>query len=1325
MVRGAFIGICAFMLASAGRVGAQTVVNQIDPGEKVGARPYEMVWAKRTETSEPTVRFDSLDGWRMEVSGGAEAVLRLTRAQDLWGRPVAGLRYKGAGSGSSEPRVLLFAPSPVSLPDGSDSVDMWVYGNRWEWINPADTPAVRLIVHLRDGAGKAVDVPTETIRWEYWFLCHKKLPDGMQGPLKLESIEVVGGRQSDWREIFIDSIRFYREDLKPLAFEPRPMRNLTLSEGQSPGANTGPGRLPFPTREETILPMQFTPKFTNAVEQSGKGYVFRYAGKDCAIAYAFDPSMGLPGLNASVDGSGVGRLMDGAEVRKDGRAENPWHLKSVRLADGVVTATYDDGTELRLRMMQKSLVVDAINRGSKVVDLRFGKLSGIKGARTIWSPFMTFGGSHPAVLLSQAGKRWVYTSIVQDWYRSNGSEIYGQDMVLGETASINGGVRYIARTDGKLNPMFERVFVTVSPTYEEVLPVIANPVGLHAAEAVGQLWQESWGPNDYNQQMKRSRMIRAYGIKKLIQCNHEISWRDEGESFTLRTRSAPAKGGDDALANYVSHQRGLGWTSGLYTNYTDFAPVNEFWDPDSVQRLPNGEWRGGWPRCWALKPLRAMESESLIAPQVQKRYGGNSSYTDVHTAVPPWVYNDYDARVPGAGTLAQTFYAYGELLRNDSRVYGGPIFSEGTYQCLYAGLADGNYGHTYDGRQIANEPLLPAFDLYQIHTKECDIGISWTSSFCDAIPNWHDPSKIDNAIDRFLLHTLAYGHIGWLVEEELGIARTCRSYFMLRQVQARYGLKPPTRIAYWDGKSLVSTSEALVTGIPSTRRQLYIEYPGGLKLWLNDHPSEDWTVTVAGRRIVLPPGGWAASQGKGLFTYSAIENGSRVDYIRSGEYVYLDGRGQWFSTDEAASNGGLAIYPMGPNALEVIPNSGHGDVVVRRPFSVKGAAVSCEVYDAQGARLADSPIRDSGAETWIPPVKDGVRYILRFSGKPAWSVSPSEHEAIPGGSVKLTSDRPTQWHSSDAEITDGVAHIPASAQVGTLVHVDADAGNEHRALTIRVCEPVRWRWSSVEGPNDTTLQFTPSWKISEATGPLALEITPSAGWQATPSRIDLDPTRMPEKITVRLTSSSPACQEGELSVSLTGLSQPFAKDLSLRRTPRESVAADLRTTPFSWGIGPRGGSEIPDTGATGATCIPDPNMLVEGNAKGGIFMHPAYNGMVGYTWAEFKGIHLPSEPCEFSAYVGLRDGGDRSDGVWYRVEVIDAGGKLHQLGEQHGIQHEWRPMKLDLSPFAGRQVTLKLIADPGPDNNTAADWACWGEPSVRVKDPGVTTQVRE
>jgi hypothetical protein len=222
---------------------------------------------------------------------------------------------------------------------------------------------------------------------------------------------------------------------------------------------------------------------------------------------------------------------------------------------------------------------------------------------------------------------------------------------------------------------------------------------------------------------------------------------------------------------------------------------------------------------------------------------------------------------------------------------------------------------------------------------------------------------------------------------------------MFQQVQARYGLKTPARIAYWDGTNLVSVSAALVHDLPRTRRQLFVEYPGGLRLWLNDHPSENWTVSLSSppvggaadtrpprsgdagtTQVVLPPAGWAAfTTDRALFSASALTGTNRTDYLRSPAYVYLDGRGHWFDAPEAASNGALAIRSAGPNQLEVVRASGAGEFVVRRPFKVRGACVSCEAFDVEGKPLATPVCQDTGRETRIEPVDNAVKYRLRFT----------------------------------------------------------------------------------------------------------------------------------------------------------------------------------------------------------------------------------------------------------------------------------------------------------------------------------------------------------
>ena len=123
-------------------------------------------------------------------------------------------------------------------------------------------------------------------------------------------------------------------------------------------------------------------------------------------------------------------------------------------------------------------------------------------------------------------------------------------------------------------------------------------------------------------------------------------------------------------------------------------------------------------------------------------------------------------------------------------------------------------------------------------------------------------------------------------------------------------------------------------------------------------------------------------------------------------------------------------------------------------------------------------------------------------------------------------------------------------------------------------------------------------------------------------------------------------------------------------------------------------------------------------------MHPPYsNGPTGYTWADFRTILIPDAPSEFSASVGIKDGGNLSDGVRFILELLDAKGVIHRLVDTTGMQHAWRPVRADLSGFAGQRVKLRLIADPGPADNSQADWGCWAEPVVSLVTPVVETVV--
>jgi len=108
---------------------------------------------------------------------------------------------------------------------------------------------------------------------------------------------------------------------------------------------------------------------------------------------------------------------------------------------------------------------------------------------------------------------------------------------------------------------------------------------------------------------------------------------------------------------------------------------------------------------------------------------------------------------------------------------------------------------------------------------------------------------------------------------------------------------------------------------------------------------------------------------------------------------------------------------------------------------------------------------------------------------------------------------------------------------------------------------------------------------------------------------------------------------------------------------------------------------------------------------------------VGYTYGITDPIAIPDEECEFRTFVGIKDGGDVSDGVVFSVLVLDAHGTQHTLLEQHWAKREWKELSADLSKFRGQTVRLKLVTDVGPSDNSVADWASWGEPRAIAKRP--------
>ena len=574
---------------------ASVIIHAAKPvpaDETPGARPYEMVWAERKPPHTPLANFDSLEGWQVESAEGAVADLMGSQRQRVWESPVARLVYRGT---SNQSTVVLRPPAPVPIPDAASATTIWVYGNNWSWAPEPGTPqtTISLLILDNDNATHVLDLAQ--VGWKEWWLVQKVLPPSPleKKPLLFAGIRVTGGSNKENRELFFEDLVFFKENLTPLSFEPRPKRGINLFHGQSPGANSGPGRLPFPTRQETILPDNLATNFSTKLEQADEGWRFIYRDADTQLKYEIKPGDRFwESVVVKLNGGTIAKAMTEAGLKFVAEPVDA-RLVQAQSTDNELQASWRttvNGAEVvirsSVRLWQKSLVVDCICTGGLATELSYGRIEGVEKPELLLLPYMNYGGHHLNVLMSK-GQVPYFASVWMDWYRSNASAPYAVDEIESDGVRLNGGVRYIPKTDGRRNDLYERFFVTFSPIFEETLATIANPPAKRGREAATRLWQESWGPADYEREHERSKKLRAYGIEMLTQCNHEITWRDGGESFTFREAAAPGKGGDDALKKYVAAQRSLGWRSGLYTNYTDFAPVNAYWVNPSPSSRPD------------------------------------------------------------------------------------------------------------------------------------------------------------------------------------------------------------------------------------------------------------------------------------------------------------------------------------------------------------------------------------------------------------------------------------------------------------------------------------------------------------------------------------------------------------------------------------------------------------------------------------------------------------------------------------------------------------------------------------------------------------------
>ena len=1250
-----------------------TPATSTPPTTVVGERHY--CFAKRKPTRPATFNFDDLAGWTVASHGNAKGEMIRTREAQIWSRYVAKVRV----CLRRPDRIECRPARPMALPRDFDCVNIWVRADKW-YVYAKPRVTMRLSLRLRDSSREEHIVSLGAFPYKDWFLAHRRvvrLPHAAPGtrakggdgngrldaPATLEAIIVDGDTGGKTAALYLDHVSFYKEELKPIQLEPQPAKRL------------------FPTTPDTILPTCHGKRQVRA-EANPQRATFTSRGEDGTLVYQIDPSKpGFAGVSARWDAgprfrplAGAGPCLVGPERDQALPADDPnvrWETLAARLDRG----TYDVSWRMtaggisaagttRCQLKGKSLVIDIRSPGGHVAGVRLGRCEGLERPKLVRVPFLCLRPNDPHVLCAQG----LFVSAFIDWYVSDASTLEGGAAALSRTAAqFNGGCRYLPKTDGRRNDARARIFLTVSPRFDEVLPNIPNPPNPYAKMMVHRAW---WDVGVAR--MDRIERMYRWGLRGAMMEYNGVIW-ERGTDFIRRAfyGDAGINVGADKMAAFSEKVRNMGYLFGLHTDFCIIPPgVFRCWDEDLVTRTSDGDWRPLWGRCYAVKVSRAEEIQRKYGRVNKEVFGTCCGYSDVTTALSPSANVDYDARVPMAGKFRGQFEAYGRMLRAECDTAQGPVISEGPHQWLYAGLPAGNYGQMA-GTNKHRRPMLVDFDLLKIHPLQCDTGIGMPYMFYGRAvrPTVRNAGLHSDWFDRWIAWTLACGHIAQLTSDWRD-AGLLKSFYMVQPAQRHYALVPVQRIRYFDGERLVTTSDAIRSGALE-RSQVCVEYANGLTVFVNGSWADDWLVAAAGDTWLLPPAGFLLHRPGKLLEYSALVGSSRVDYVETADACYVDGRGRWTGTRVLASDAAAACFrdDAERGVLWVVPAMS-AEVIGFSPqhFGLGRGGFRVTAYGFKDA-LGDVGYRAMGDKIAIRPGKGAAAYkVVQYADGRPESAEPTRSR--PAVDFVLS---PRRWL--------GVrAGQPMRAKVVARLAKEGQAAVE------------------VELPDGRTLSRKPLLGEGLARS-MAITLPP------------------------------PDPHGSTVAIELSADGETVQKRFRLVATEAKAALTDLMSAsvPRVWGYCRRGASErvSSEPQGPGYARFQRASGTCGGKRRRAFAAPPVFDrGPHGYVFGEVE-VQLPPEETALAFGIGINDSSPSPDGVVFAVRVADENGRTRKLFKAHHSNGPWRDERISLKEFAGQWVKIRFTTDCGPQDNATGDSARWAEPRIEPRGPVYDVTVQE
>lgn len=623
--------------------------------------------------------------------------------------------------------------------------------------------------------------------------------------------------------------------------------------------------------------------YTNTAIQTADGYVFSYSGEDESIKYTYRPQNGG---------------FDDITVSVNGGAEQQLLRDSIAFTEDAVLINRDvrfDGTTVYVNEQYQNAA------GEKTEDVHYALC--ILG-KTMVAEITAFEGAisnyyHEIILDSEIPipympyfvnsgiKGGAFASFYSDWTYSNAS------------TTATGATTYGQLTDGTRVPFQERFLLTVSNTVNDVFPTIPNTPSKYRSAMAERMVFDWWGHTPDREQFsymdQYTDYLYEYGLRDVVFLRHY--WQRDGYDTSIPA-SYPAKasyGGDEQLIPFGNKLQQYGWLFGLHTNYTDYSPQYEYYNPEHAVRNSDGSIRiggflgGVWNNIMSSGFYQYYIN--LLEPEIHRRYSTNASFVDVFGARGPGRDVDYNVSVPGAGMYRTEYDNSIAAIARMQVIHSGPMLTEGgADHARYAGIIDGAEAQvaeaTGERRGGENIKLMPDFELQKVFPLTLNHGMGYYHRWRVNVPADHLTEHI--LLDKYRAQQIAYGHAAY-VEDRLPISNVSevwKEYYYMLPIQKQYASSAVESVAYFSADGEEQTlSEALLNGYYNNEEQrLKITYKNGTVVYINME-EKNWAVEDK----VIPQYGFYMKN-HAFKAGTLLVNGKIGDYMVSENQVYFEPR---------------------------------------------------------------------------------------------------------------------------------------------------------------------------------------------------------------------------------------------------------------------------------------------------------------------------------------------------------------------------------------------------------------------------------------------------